>query len=170
VMRSHPGKEFALWLDHSGNYLRFRDDWDDVFENGVSVLDDGREKAKKEPTKKEKEAAKCPKCSAFWPGNSDTCPNCGHVRVRLSQVATVPGMMEELADAGAMRAMKRKWLAELKGIAQGKYSSGWVAHKFKDKFGSWPNNIHVDPAAPSPEVLSWIKSRNIAWAKARKAA
>lgn len=170
VMRSHPGKEFALWLDHSGNYLRFRDDWDDVFENGVSVLDDGREKAKKEPTKKEKEAAKCPKCSAFWPGNSDTCPNCGHVRVRLSQVATVPGMMEELAGAGAMRAMKRKWLAELKGYAAGKYSSGWVAHKFKDKFGSWPNNIHADPVAPSHEVMSWVRSRNIAWAKARKAA
>lgn len=170
VMRSHPGKEFALWLDHSGNYLRFREDWDEVYENGVTKLDDGREKPKKELTKKEKEAAKCPKCSAFWPGNSDTCANCGHVRVRLSQIASVPGMMEELAGANAMRAMKRKWLAELKGIAQGKYSSGWVAHKFKDKFGSWPNNIHVDPAAPSPEVLSWIKSRNIAWAKARKAA
>ena len=50
VMRSHPGKEFGLWLDHSGNYLRFRDDWDDVFENGVQKLDDGREKPKKEPS------------------------------------------------------------------------------------------------------------------------
>ena len=30
VMRGHPDKEFAVWLDHAGNYLRFREDWDEV--------------------------------------------------------------------------------------------------------------------------------------------
>lgn len=171
VMRSHPGKEFGLWLDHSGNYLRFRDDWDDVFENGVQKLDDGREKAKKEPSQKEKEAAKCPKCSAFWPGKSDTCPNCGHVRMRRNDVEAVPGYMEELAGASAARELKRKWLAELKFVcAQENYSPGWAAHKFKEKFGSWPNGIHVEPAPASIEVQRWLRSRRIAWAKARKAA
>lgn len=171
VMRSHPGKEFALWLDHSGNYLRFRDDWDEVYENGVNSLDDGREKPKKEPTKKEKEAAKCPRCSALWPGNSDTCPCCGHVRVRQSLIEAVPGMMEELGGTNAMREMKRKWLAELKFIAQcNVYNPGWVAHKFKEKFGSWPNGIHVEPSPASLEVQRWVRSRRIAWAKGRAAA
>lgn len=171
VMRSHPGKEFALWLDHSGNYLRFRDDWDEVFEEGVKSLDDGREKTKKEPTQKEKEAAKCPKCSHFWPSNSDTCPACGHVRMRRNDVESVPGVMEELAGASAARELKRKWLAELKFIAEGNgYASGWVAHKFKEKFGSWPNGIHAEPAPASMEVQRWVRSRRIAWAKARKAA
>ena len=171
VMRSHPDKEFGLWLDHSGNYLRFRDDWDDVFENGVQKLDDGREKPKKEPSKKEKEAAKCPKCSAFWPGNSDTCPNCGHVRLRRNDVEAVPGYMEELAGANAARELKRKWLAELKFVcAQENYNPGWAAHKFKEKFGSWPNGINVEPAPASLEVQRWLRSRRIAWAKARKAA
>jgi len=171
VMRSHPGKEFALWLDHSGNYLRFRDDWDEVFEEGVKSLDDGREKPKKEPTQKEKEAAKCPKCSHFWPSNSDTCPACGYVRMRRNDVESVPGVMEELAGANAMREMKRKWLAELRFICDREsYSPGWAAHKFKEKFGSWPNNIHVEPAPPSVEVQRWLRSRQIAWAKARKAA
>ena len=171
VMRSHPDKEFGLWLDHSGNYLRFRDDWDDVFENGVQKLDDGREKPKKEPSQKEKEAAKCPKCSAFWPGNSDTCPNCGHVRMRRNDVEAVPGYMEELAGANAARELKRKWLAELKFVcAQENYNPGWAAHKFKEKFGSWPNGINVEPAPVSLEVQRWLRSRRIAWAKARKAA
>jgi DNA repair protein RadD len=170
VMRSHPGKEFALWLDHSGNYLRFREDWDEVYENGVQTLDDGKEKPKKEPTQKEKEAAKCPKCSAFWPGNADTCPSCGHVRLRLSLVESVPGMMEELAGTNAMRQMKREWLAGLRWICQTRgYSAGWTANKFKEKFGSWPNNIHVDPAPPTLEVQRWVKSRAIAWAKGRAA-
>lgn len=171
VMRTFPGKEFGLWLDHSGNYLRFRDDWDEVFENGVQKLDDGREKAKKEPTQKEKEAAKCPKCSAFWPGNSDTCPNCGHIRMRRNDVEAVPGYMEELAGANAAREVKQKWLAELKFICQKEnYSPGWTANKFKEKFGSWPNHINAEPRPPSVEVQKWVRSRYIAWAKSRKAA
>jgi len=27
VMRSHPDKEYGVWLCHSGNYLRFQEDW-----------------------------------------------------------------------------------------------------------------------------------------------
>lgn len=171
VMRTHAGKDFALWLDHSGNYLRFLDDWDGIYENGVQTLDDGREKTKKEPTQKEKAAAKCPKCSHLWPGNSDTCPGCGHVRMRRNDVDAVPGFMEELSGANAARELKQKWLAELKFIgAKEGYAPGWVSHKFKEKFGSWPNNIHADPAPASLETQLWVRSRRIAWAKARKAA
>jgi hypothetical protein len=47
---------------------------------------------------------------------------------------------------------------------------GWVAHKFKEKFGHWPPTKSVRPIEPSREVLSWVRSRNIAYAKARKAA
>ena len=38
AMRSYPDKDFAVWLDHSGNYIRFMEDWDDVYSNGVSDL------------------------------------------------------------------------------------------------------------------------------------
>jgi DNA repair protein RadD len=86
VMRGHDGKDFAVWLDHSGNYLRFRDDWDQVFEEGVEVLDDGKEKAKKEPTERVKQDSKCPQCSALWPSGSDTCYNCGHVKEKKNKV------------------------------------------------------------------------------------
>jgi superfamily II DNA or RNA helicase len=54
VMRGCEGKEFAVWLDHSGNYLRFRAEWDEVFGDGVKDLDDGAEKVKREPTEKRK--------------------------------------------------------------------------------------------------------------------
>jgi hypothetical protein len=66
-------KPFAVWLDHSGNYLRFREDWDEVYENGVHELDDGKEKTKPEKTESEKKEAKCPVCSHLWPSGSDTC-------------------------------------------------------------------------------------------------
>lgn len=171
VMRAHPGKEFALWLDHSGNYLRFRDEWDDVYENGIHSLDEGREKAKPEPTKAEKEAAKCPKCSHVWPSGTDTCPCCGHVRERRNDITAVPGMLEELAAANAVKAQQREWYAQLLGYAVAhNYARGWAYHKFKEKFGVEPKFRDVMPLEPTAEVGRWIRSRNIKWAKSRQRA
>jgi len=46
------------------------------------------------------------------------------------------------------------------------YKPGWVAHKYREKFGAFPN-WHADPPPipPSPEVRSWVRSRAIAYAK-----
>jgi superfamily II DNA or RNA helicase len=170
VMRSHPGKDFALWLDHSGNYLRFRDDWDDVYENGVSDLDDGKEKTKKEPTEQEKKDAKCPKCSHLWPSSSDTCPCCGHVRERRNIVSAVPGEMEELgASAGVKIEQKRQWYGQLLSICEASgYQPGWAANKYREKFGSWPNGLAKTPIDPTPEVSKWVIASRIRWAKSKK--
>ena len=96
-MDNKKDKPFAVWLDHSGNYLRFREDWEDVFENGVNELDEGKEKPKKEPTEKEKKEAKCPVCEAYMPRHMDVCTSCGHVREKRNTVSVNPGEMEELA-------------------------------------------------------------------------
>lgn len=172
VMRQAPGKEFGLWLDHSGNYLRFREEWDQVYQEGVTELQDDKEKPKKEKSEKEKELAKCPSCGHLWPGNSDTCPSCGHTRARRSDVVAVPGELQELGG-GVMvsRELKQRWFSELLGIAKDRgYADGWAAHKMREKFGVWPRNLDHVPAPPSIEVSRWEKSRRIAWAKARKAA
>jgi DNA repair protein RadD len=57
------------------------------------------------------------------------------------------------------------YIAEERG-----YKPGWIAHKFKEKFGHWPTCRYVAPIEPSREVLSWVRSRNIAYAKARAVA
>ena len=48
------------------------------------------------------------------------------------------------------------------------YKSGWSAHKFKDKFGSFPPWAwnEIQRIEPSPITARWIRSRNIAYAKA----
>jgi hypothetical protein len=168
-MRSHEGKEFALWLDHSGNYIRFQEDWDDIYENGVHELDDGREKTKKEKTAAEKEAAKCPKCSHIWPGAADTCPCCGYVRERRNSVTAVPGEMEELAGSGKLKKEKREWYGQFLFVCQDRgYKPGWAANKFKEKFGSYPNGLHADPVPPQPEVAKWLKASHIRFMKSRQ--
>lgn len=170
VMRGHPGKEFAVWLDHSGNYVRFQDDWDDIFENGVTELDDGKEKTKKEPSEAEKTAAKCPKCAHIWPRNADACPSCGHVRERRNTVTAVPGEMHELGNSGENKKQKREWLAQLQFIATERgYNPRWADNKFRTKFGSWPNGIRCEPMLPTREVKKWVQSEQIRWAKGQRA-
>ena len=159
VMRKAEGKEFALWLDHSGNYLRFRGDWDEVYENGVQELDDGREKVKKELTEKEKKESKCPICQHLWPSGSDTCTHCGHVREKKNKVEVEAGVMQELT--GAMtREDKQEWWSQLQWYVryQG-WSKGRAAHTYKDKFGVWPRMLNDNPLPPSPIVAKFIDDK-----------
>jgi superfamily II DNA or RNA helicase len=173
VMRSCEGKDFALWLCHSGNYLRFAEEWQDVYENGVNEIDEGKEKPRRELTENEKEAAKCPRCNAFWPGRTDTCACCGFMRAKRSEVAVNPGELQELVMGANVKdqAIKQQWYSQLLGIAKDRgYSDGWVAHKYKEKFTVWPRGVEAVPLPASLEVARWVKSRQIAWAKSRKAA
>lgn len=174
IMRPHQDKSDAIWLDHSGNYLRFKDQWDALYGDGVDALDDGAEKAKPEPTDKQKEAAKCPKCGALWPHNSDTCAHCGMVRVRKNDVVSIAGELQEL-DGRSEK--KEKFTSEYKesfyqgllGYAKQKgYKDGWAFHKYMDKFGIQPH-WKKQVSFPTVEVLNWITSQNIRFAK-RKAA
>ena len=153
VMRANmadpESKPFALWLDHSGNYLRFREDWEDVYENGVHELDDGKEKPKKEPTEKEKKEAKCPRCEAYMPKFADTCSHCGYVREKKNLVDSVPGEMSELQAMS--RENKQAWWSMCQWKVQHEgWSPGRAAHTYKDKFGVWPKGL-VDVAAP-PDI------------------
>jgi superfamily II DNA or RNA helicase len=169
VMRSHDGKEFALWLDHSGNYLRFRDDWDNLYIDGVDELDKTVEKTKKELTDDEKTASKCPKCGHLWPTGADTCPSCGHVRERRNQVENVSGVLEELTSGKKSPAEDRQsFYSELLHFATEKnYNPNWAKHKYREKFGVWPKNLHEMPTPVTHKTASWIRSRNIAWSKSQ---
>jgi hypothetical protein len=60
-----------------------------------------------------------------------------------------------------------RWQRELACIANERgYRPGWAAHKFKERFGRWPSRNNVAPLVPSAEVRSWVRSRQIAYARA----
>ena len=169
VMRPHHSKEFALWLDHSGNYLRFRDEWDQLYAEGVKDLDDTVEKAKKEPTTKEKEASKCPSCGFLWPKFADMCPACGHVRQRRNEISAVAGELEELTSSVTKMDIKQQFYSELISYAMAKgYNPNWAKHKYKEKFGVWPRGLHESPSPITGPTAQWIKSRMIAYAKTQR--
>ena len=103
------------------------------------------------------------------------CEQCGAVRESKSAVVHLDG---ELVEVGSGKrstwtptvADKAAFYGELLGYARGReYRSGWVAHKFRERFGVWPNDPRVKRAEPSPPSLKtkqWVRSRNIAFAKA----
>jgi hypothetical protein len=168
VMRGHQGKEYAVWLDHSGNYLRFQEEWEQIYEIGVQTLDDTKEKVKKEKTEKEKEAAKCPKCGAFWPSKSDTCLHCGHVRQRQNKVQNVSGQMQELIKGVGLGDKQDWWSMCQYKVKYSGWSAGRAAHTYKDKFGVWPRGLVDVPKAPDAVFDKAVKAALMKFIKGKR--
>lgn len=169
--RPHPGKSFCVLQDHTNNYLRFLDDWEELYSDGVTTLDGGKDKKpKKEPTAAQKDAAKCPRCSCLW-GNGSTCANCGFERVKRNAVTASPGDMQELLGRPMKvnNVTKQQFYSELLGYADGRgYKEGWVAHRYREKFEVWPRGMVEVMKPPTQDTLNFIRSRNIAYKWASK--
>jgi hypothetical protein len=60
------------------------------------------------------------------------------------------------------------WHGALVKIGRRKgYAPGWAAHKYREKFGAFPTLNHVPEREPTVEILNWVKSKQIAFAKSR---
>ena len=168
IMRPYEGKDYGLWLDHSGNYLRFRKEWDKLFDEGVTELENGSETAKKEPTEKEKTEAKCPACKTLWIWPDRVCGECGYEKPQ-KQILNVPGKLTELEmTKRELVSENQKFYSELIFYAKARgYKEGYAAVKYKEKYGAYPRGLHTTPMPISYKTSAWIKSRNIAWIKAK---
>lgn len=168
--RPHAGKALCVIQDNSGNWLRFQESWDELYAKGVKELTSATDaKPRKEPSEKEKAAAKCPVCRALWMGG-DTCSFCGHVRPKINQATTVPGEMVELGKREKVSSEdKQRWFAELLGHARRRgFSDGWASHKYREKFGVWPAKKCEPSPYLSQDVDDYIRYLNIKWAKSKK--
>lgn len=175
--RSHPGKKHCVVQDNSGNWTRFQSLWDEFYENGANSLNDGQDaKPKPEPTDKEKEAAKCPKCGHLWNSSSDFCAHCGFERVRMNQVIALPGEMVEIDATSRVKKKpeftsqyKEEWYHGMIGLLrQGGKNENRAYHLYTKKFGVAPAWKKI-AGTPSLDVSNYLRASNIAFAKARKA-
>jgi DNA repair protein RadD len=166
-LRTADGKDDCLVLDHSDNHLRLGFVTDIHHEK----LDDGRERQKAEPKPKEALPKKCPKCTFLKPPKMPTCPACGFKPEPKCQIVNKKGELVEFAARGTSKPTVEQvqFFRELKHIAASRsYQRGWIAHKYKEKFGDWPMGLdHFTGLPPSQATLGWIKSKQIAYAKAK---
>jgi DNA repair protein RadD len=163
--RISPDKNFCVIQCNSGNYLRFLEDFEEIYENGIKELDDHKEKPKAEKSKKEKKERTCPRCMALWPVNSQHCHSCGFVRPVTANVASVDGEIVELRGKTYKREFtseqKQQCYWELMGYARKNgYKDGWAYHKYIERFGvapAWKKKY----IQPSPETVAYITHLNI---------
>lgn len=178
VMRAHPTKEFALWICHSGNYLRFRDTWDDIRENGVKKLRGGHvDKSQSEPTERVKKESVCPDCKLLKPPGALSCAACGFTFQSFNKVVVDVAEMIALDSIAVAKSNSKKCTMEekqvfysglLKHAAIKGFKKGWAANNYREKFGVWPNQL-LDVECPiTPAVANWILKKNIAWARAKR--
>ncbi len=171
-LRTAEGKQDCLILDHSDTHQRLGFVTEILHEN----LDDGRPKTSsnsKNVEKKEKLPTVCPSCSFMKPVGMHACPSCGFLPEKKSDVEAEEGELVAMKGGKKQKYTaedKTRWYSELLGYCHEKGKSrGYADGKFKDKFGHWPaTKWGISPVKPSPEVLSFIRSRNIAWAKSRR--
>jgi superfamily II DNA or RNA helicase len=172
IMRTAQDKDFAVVLDHAGNFKRFGPAEDMVPES----LDDGEKKYNERDQlteKKEPKVRNCPSCGQQMAGLR--C-GCGYEVPMSERLESDDTMLEELTAA---KKKNREWTGEQKSAFLGElhlyaqtrgFKPGWASNKYRDRFGVWPNKIQPARAqALSDDTSGWIKHSNIKWARRRTA-
>lgn len=174
VLRIHPDKEDAIIIDHSGN----------LYEHGflegdhgwrLSVTEACKPKEERQRELDEKKPITCTECSHVYTGQL-VCPRCGHIpEKRGKYVETRHADLIEIRAKKREDALKkaeknREWTHEEKqywysmflSYAKSKgHKQGSVAHKYKAKFGVWPQNMKKIEVEPDREAMAFIQHLNI---------
>lgn len=177
-LRSSPdtGKTDCILLDHSGNILRFREDFERIYFKGLDTLDDGDKldkQVRKEP-EPEKVAKGCPSCG-YRPFFS-RCMSCGFERPSSVEVDHQAGVMQEVVMLGSKKmgdSRAHLWAqcASYARTFSAPEKQQWrAAHIYRDITGVWPPRqwqVSTAPKVPvTGPVLNQIKRRNIAFKRA----
>lgn len=175
-LRTHPGKTACVILDHSGTHNRLGR----VTEIHQDHLDDGDRKRRAERKKREASKPKqrfCTECTAMLVARATTCSECGAPIRAKTEVESAEGDLVEFGSRRTGAAApsigdKISLYGELLWIARERgHKPGWAGFKFRERFGSWPNDPRVRSANPRPPGLktkNWVTSRAIAFAKAKE--
>jgi superfamily II DNA or RNA helicase len=176
-LRPAEGKSNLILVDHSGAVLRHG-----LLEDHIEWTLDVTKRAEN-PTHEKRNQQKiarlveCSQCSAMRTAG-EACSHCGFLPKRrpdaiifrdgdLARLDRKSRTVHPSSDSNE----RTCWHAMLSYIAAERgYRSGWVAYKYKEKFGNWPAVRHIEPKEPTPEARSWVRSRDIAFAKAKRRA
>lgn len=174
------GKVDCLLLDHSGNIVRFAEDFSDIYWNGLSALSDDAPldaSIRKDEEGAEKRA--CPKCG--YVPFAKRCISCGFEMRKASTIEHEASLgMREIIIGKRRLADNREHLYRQfvsHAIAKGSPNpKGWAANLYKEAMGVFPPSYFSfeHAAAANVPVTSAvhdrIRSRLIAYRNARKAA
>lgn len=172
-LRTAPGKDNCLILDHSDNHLRLGFVTDIKHER----LHDGTRQEAAPQERKEPLPKECSQCSFLKPARVRQCPACGFMPEVQNKTVEGDGELVELTATGRPKKssdwsmeIKQAWLSAFVTVGQQRgYKEGWASNQYREKFKAWPaNTMHRMPGPVPPEVSSWLHSRRIAYAKRKQ--
>ena len=176
-LRLAPGKTDLLLLDHSDSTLRLGT----VADIHQAYLDDGQSRGPADLRGEKPLPTKCPSCTFLRPPKTPVCPSCGFKPEPKSKITCEDGELIELGSGKQPKTFTERarrlgypdrlalfgqlrWHGSRKG-----YKPGWAKAQFIDLTKTWPDGLHdAQPAPPTPELMSWLQSRRIAYALGRK--
>jgi DNA repair protein RadD len=173
VLRPAEGKTNAIVIDHSGavyrhGFVEDRVEW--------TLCPDKRSESPTHATRlangDSSRLLDCTQCGAIRIAG-EACKHCGFLPQRPPKAIVFADGDLGAVDRNRLQAIvtaedRARWHRMLTHICiQRGHKPGWVYYKFREKFGMSPPSYSGDPIEPSPEVLSWVRSRGIAWAKSR---
>ena len=181
-LRIKPQGGDLLILDHSDTATRLGLP-DSIVHEDFVVGREATASEKKKPLPKP-----CAACTFLKPPRTPICPNCGFEAKRVSGVYCDDGELVEIGGEfvgtgngervsathvtlKGVKFTRAEFYQQLKSYQElHGHKTGWTAHKYKEMVGNWPaNHFQGLPSRPiSPPVHSWLKSRQIAWAKSKK--
>jgi superfamily II DNA or RNA helicase len=185
-LRPADGKSNLILIDHSGAVHR-HGLLEDEITWGLAVDSEASNEAHESRASKDLEPfVDCSQCGSVRE-RGEACPACGFKPSPRPDLIIADD--EDLVEIGQRAPSysyeeQQRWYRELMALrevrnrkraslAQMPLKPAWAAAKFRDKFGNWPpfswNNL--PPASEiTHEVHSWVRSRDIAYAKRMRAA
>ena len=173
VMRTSEGKAKAVYLDHAGNVARhgFAEDIvPDVLDDGTQRFDEKKLVKKK----KESKVKDCPQCTQQMVGLRCKCGYEVPIREQLESTSEIlTKLTPEQRNKTATKEDKSVFYSELLLYSRGKgyKDGGWASHKYRERYGVWPNAIkpHMVDGI-SDETRKYITSTQIRYSKRSNAA
>lgn len=178
-LRTAPGKERMILLDHSDTLLTLGLPCE-IFQDHLSVAKPAKSESKSDPPLPKE----CPACKAIKRVGVRKCEACGFepelqpelIEVEPGELTLIKGVHKpspyrKTDPTLASGVEKAQWLAQFVTYAdEHGYKRGWAYNKYIERFGVKPVtsvNHHPGGYDITPHVASWIKSRQIAWAKSK---
>jgi superfamily II DNA or RNA helicase len=154
-LRTAPGKDKAVILDHAGNIERLGFP-DDPLPTNLDMGVNGTNSDTRQPD--EPQPWNCPMCHSLVPPRTITCTVCGHTARRKHEVTIKDGVLELMKAKGmSQREQKQAVYSQLLHIAdQHKFKVGWAANKYREMFDVWPRTLTMERMPPTTETQMWV--------------
>lgn len=168
-LRTAPGKDHCLILDHADNHARLGFVTDITHSTLLSGTD------RKEPSASERGEPmpkECPACHALRKPVVSECPSCGFKPERKigADIEVEDGELIEIKPGKAKhsKAAKQLFWSMALHVDKARFKQGRLAKAlYKSKFGVWPRDLSNMTTAPDSAFMAYEHSRRIAYAKSK---